>query len=161
MCRLLSSYYNFPSASFMSYRDQNIYVIGMPGSGKSTIGKALAAELDRHFTDLDQTIEGEEQQTIPAIFKNQGEQTFRQLETKYLKQVSSQEDLQVIATGGGTPCFHNNMEFINKSGVSVYLDIPTLDLAKRISHQSKVKKSYESHWGSHKVIVQVIEGAKK
>ena len=116
----------------MSYQDQNIYVIGMPGSGKTTLGKALARELNRPFTDLDQAIEQAEQQSIRDIFRNQGEQTFRQLETRYLQQISSLQQLQVISTGGGTPCFHDNMDYINEMGISVYLEVPEEILAARL-----------------------------
>lgn len=104
----------------------------MPGSGKTTLGKALALELDRHFTDLDQTIETQQQQSISDIFNAQGEEAFRLLESKYLKEISTAGELQVIATGGGTPCYHQNMDYILQNGISVYLEVPEEILMERL-----------------------------
>jgi shikimate kinase len=116
-----------------------IFLIGLPGSGKSTIGKSLALELSLPFVDLDQEIEKQEGRTIKQIFKQLHEGYFRQLESKALKSYCQSLDSFVLATGGGAPCFFDNMEQINKAGKSVFLDVPPKEIARRImnSHISE------------------------
>ena len=110
---------------------KNIYLIGMPSSGKSTLGKELARNLSYTFTDMDKLIETREQKTISEIFSNQGEAHFRELEKKTLQGFLPDQSM-VIATGGGVPCFHDNMQFIKNNGVSVFLNVELDDLAKRM-----------------------------
>ena len=97
-----------------------IFLIGLPGSGKSTIGKSLALELSYPFIDLDLDIEKAEGRTIKQIFKQMHEGYFRQLESKALKKYCQSQDSFVMATGGGAPCFFDNMEQINQAGKSVF-----------------------------------------
>ena len=110
---------------------KNIYLIGMPSSGKSTLGKELARNLGYSFTDMDKLIETREQKTISEIFSNQGEAHFRELEKKTLPGFQPDQSM-VIATGGGVPCFHDNMQFIKNNGLSVFLNVELDDLAKRL-----------------------------
>lgn len=110
---------------------KNIYLIGMPSSGKSTLGKELARNLSYSFTDMDKLIETREQKTISEIFSNQGEAHFRELEKKTLHGFQPDQSM-VIATGGGVPCFHDNMQFIKNNGLSVFLNVELDDLAKRL-----------------------------
>jgi shikimate kinase len=111
---------------------KNIFLVGMPSSGKSTLGKELAKSLAGYsFVDMDKLIETRTQKTISEIFSNQGEAHFRELEHKTLMGFQSDQGL-VIATGGGVPCFHNNMDFIKQHGISVFLNVDVNDLAKRI-----------------------------
>ena len=110
---------------------KNIDLIGMPSSGKSTLGKELARNLSYTFTDMDKLIETREQKTISEIFSNQGEAHFRELEKKTLQGFQPDQSM-VIATGGGVPCFHDNMQFIKNNGVSVFLNVELDDLAKRL-----------------------------
>ena len=98
-----------------------IFILGFMGSGKSTVGKLLAPILNRSFYDLDLLIQQNTQSTINEIFSHHGEAYFRQLEKQVLENTQSLEKA-VIALGGGTPCFFDNMEWINKHGVSIYLD---------------------------------------
>ena len=109
-----------------------IFLIGLPGSGKSTIGKSLAIELSVPFIDLDQEIEKEEGRTIKKIFKEMKEGYFRQCETQALRKRCESPDSFVMATGGGAPCFFDNMDQINAAGKSIFLDVPASEIARRI-----------------------------
>jgi shikimate kinase len=110
---------------------KNIYLVGMPSSGKSTLGKELARNLGYSFTDMDKLIETREQKTVSEIFSNYGETHFRELEKKTLRGFQPNQSM-VIATGGGVPCFNDNMDFIRENGVSVFLNVDVNDLAKRL-----------------------------
>ncbi|HEY3403015.1 MAG TPA: shikimate kinase [Ohtaekwangia sp.] len=109
-----------------------IYLIGMPGSGKSTLGKEIAAELLLPFIDLDTEIERKELMSIPEVFREKGEDYFRQTESQVLSEWASAEKSFVMATGGGAPCFYNGIDVINNSGLSVFLDVPVDELLKRV-----------------------------
>ena len=98
-----------------------IFLVGFMGSGKSTLGKKLANKLKLQFLDLDQLIEKQEYCTVTEIFKNKGEDYFRALETAVLKDLVQTNTDFVLSLGGGSPCFNNNMEFINSIGTSIYL----------------------------------------
>lgn len=116
----------------MPFRDRNIFLVGMPGSGKTTLSKSLAQELGRKFIDLDQVIEREQQMSINEIFAVFGEERFREIEAQCLRaHALGYQDL-VMATGGGTPCYHQNMDFINSNGISVYLEVPEEVLTQRL-----------------------------
>ena len=101
------------------------------GSGKSSLGKILAHKLNYTFIDLDDIIEEKAEKKITDIFKDNGEQTFREIEQECLVKTFSFINT-VIATGGGTPCFFNNMEMMNQNGISVYLKISSGILASRL-----------------------------
>lgn len=98
-----------------------IFILGFMGSGKSTIGKKLAYRLNLPFYDLDRLIEQKYNANLNEIFNTLGEDKFRLIEKNLLEEYLL-KDNYVLSTGGGTPCFFNNMELINKSGISVYLD---------------------------------------
>ena len=93
----------------------------MPGSGKSSWGKKLANALQYSFVDLDKLIEQREELSIEEIFNEKGEEYFRNLEQKYLLETVVMNHV-VISCGGGTPCYHNNMDLINANGISFYLN---------------------------------------
>ena len=105
-----------------------IFIIGYMASGKTTFGKALAEKLDVAFIDLDQYLENRTGKTITEIFEEKGEDEFRKIEKEMLEAAVNEDYDAVIACGGGTPCFHNNMEYINRKGLSVFLEtsIPVL-----------------------------------
>jgi shikimate kinase len=115
-----------------------LFLIGMPGSGKTTLGKKVASQLKLDFIDLDHEIESREQKSIPEIFKSQGEDYFRKVESALLKEWARSSKDFVMATGGGAPCFHNGMEVINNSGISIFLEVPVEQLVKRV--QSKTNR---------------------
>jgi shikimate kinase len=108
-----------------------ICLMGMPGCGKSTVGKLLAEKLHFEFIDLDAEIEKTTQKTISQIFETEGETSFRQKEKEALKQALQKENT-VIALGGGTPCFFDNMDKINAAAFSVYLNTPVTILHQRL-----------------------------
>jgi shikimate kinase len=115
---------------------KNIYLIGMPSSGKTSLGKLLAKRLDYQFLDMDAMIVECEKRSIADIFKENGEDYFRRIESQTLKQIQPDQGL-VVSTGGGTPCFFDNMAFIRKSGLSVFLDVSPEELLKRIKSSKK------------------------
>jgi shikimate kinase len=97
-----------------------IYLIGFMGSGKTYVGKQLAQLLDYLFVDTDSLIENTEGVTVAQLFETKGETAFREIESDRLKGLSKWDNI-IVATGGGAPCFHDNMAFINNSGITVYL----------------------------------------
>lgn len=109
-----------------------IFLLGFMGSGKSHCGKKIAAHFDGRFIDLDQEIEQSAHQSISQIFSSLGESTFREMEREALHnvvqmhQTSSNTKHTVVACGGGTPCFHGNMDFMNENGLTVWLN-PSVD----------------------------------
>ena len=140
---------------------KNIFLIGMPSSGKSTLGKRIADALHYRFVDTDKLIIREEGRSIADIFAQSGEDYFREVERRVLKTIRPGGSL-VISTGGGMPCFHDNMTYINSAGVSVFLDVPIEILVRRIvAHGQEdrplnnatdpdlpatLRKRYETRW---------------
>lgn len=108
-----------------------VFLIGYMGVGKTTIGKKLAKSLSLIFIDLDQFISSKKGMPIAEIIHQNGEEYFRLLEKKYLLELCEKNDV-LISTGGGTPCFFDNMEVINKKGRSVFLEMDEKSLAKRL-----------------------------
>ena len=97
-----------------------IILIGYMGAGKTTIGKALSKELGITFYDLDWYIENRMRKTVSEIFAERGEEGFRKIEYNMLHEVAEFEDV-IISCGGGTPCFFDNMDYLNQQGQVVYL----------------------------------------
>lgn len=131
-----------------------IYLIGFMGSGKSSLGRRLAKKLAYPFVDLDQEVENHSGMSIPDIFLRFGEGHFRQLEQQALLQTVSHHKA-VIATGGGTPCFFENMQFINEHGVSVYLRMSPASLAFRLEHAQISRPLIKEYSGE--ALLQYIE----
>lgn len=102
------------------------------GSGKTTAGKKLASLLGWSFIDLDKKIEEFEGKTISEIFAVNGEEYFRIAESRLLKNLNAGKDT-VISTGGGTPCYSNNMNIMLESGLTIYLKLTPLQLRSRLS----------------------------
>lgn len=108
-----------------------IFLIGLPGSGKSTIGKSLSQLTNYRLMDTDEIICRQEGSSIETIFKNKGEDHFRKAEQRTLHNLLSQENI-IVSTGGGLPCFFDNMEVINKNGISIFLNVPPDQIAERL-----------------------------
>lgn len=106
------------------------------GSGKSYAGKRLAALLEAPFIDLDDYIESEAGQTIRQIFEQSGEREFRRREAEALRAMTKYEDA-VIACGGGTPCFDDNMNWMNAHGLTIYLQAPVNLLLQRLLSETQ------------------------
>jgi shikimate kinase len=109
-----------------------IFLVGFMGSGKSTVGLGLARRLGYSFIDMDARIEGEHRMSINEIFEKLGEKAFREMENNMLNEMVSLQDA-VISTGGGLPCTGNNMDLINRKGVSIYLRMDPAALLNRLS----------------------------
>ena len=111
-----------------------IFLIGYMGSGKTTIGKKLSNYLNYKFLDLDKYLENYYKSTIEEIFAVEGEDGFRKKEQKILDEVIKLHEDLVISTGGGTPCFFDNMEKINLAGTSLYFKVGVEVLVNRLKN---------------------------
>lgn len=100
-----------------------IILVGYMGAGKTTLGRALAKELKLGFVDLDIYIEERYHKTISQLFAEKGEEEFRRIEQRMLHEVAEFEDV-IISTGGGTPCFFDNIDYMNRQGTTIYLQVP-------------------------------------
>ncbi len=110
---------------------KRIFLIGYMGAGKTTVGRLLAEKLQLSFIDLDIFIEKRYNKTVREIFIEKGEEKFREIETKALQEISDFEDV-VISTGGGAPCFNDNILKMNQSGITIYLKVSPVELTKRL-----------------------------
>lgn len=108
-----------------------IYLIGYMSSGKTTIGRQLAKRLKYGFQDTDAMIEHKYRVNISRIFEKYGEDVFRRMEHEILQETAECTHT-VISTGGGLPCYKENMDFINSQGVSVYIKLPPVHLCQRL-----------------------------
>ncbi len=112
------------------------FIIGFKNSGKTTFGRLLAGKLHMDFLDLDEYIEHKEGKSIPEIYSRLGEERFRRLEWKALKEIIS-VDNRIIATGGGAPCNCDNMELMEKYGEAIYLKVSDELLIRRLKQAAK------------------------
>lgn len=116
-------------------KSKRIYLMGMPGCGKSTLGRQLANALEYTFHDLDDEIEIQAGKDINRIFSEDGEEGFREVEARCLKRLTEAQGSKVIATGGGTPCFYQNMEYMNTNGATIFLNVPLEIIVDRLLEQ--------------------------
>lgn len=117
---------------------KRIIIIGYMGSGKTTVGHALSQELGLPFYDLDWYIETRMHRTVKQIFDEKGEEGFRKIEHNLLHEVAEFEDV-IISCGGGTPCFFDNIDYINRQGETVYLKCTTDVLYKHLKMGKTVR----------------------
>jgi len=115
-----------------------IYLVGLPGSGKSQTGKWLSQKLGWDFVDLDELIEKNEKKSIAELFELQGEEGFRTIEQKYLKVTFSFKQC-VISCGGGTPAWDNNMENMGRHGLTVYLNTELAEIERRLEDSKSIR----------------------
>jgi shikimate kinase len=111
---------------------KKIYLVGFMGSGKSTAGKNLAVLLNWEFIDLDEMVEKSAGATISEIFQKEGEDYFRKMESEMLDRLKSSENV-VISTGGGAPCYNDNMSFMLNTGLTIYLKMTPDQLFDRLA----------------------------
>ena len=113
--------------------NSRIFLIGFMGSGKSTHGKILARKIAYNYMDMDHLIEETAEMTIPAIFKEHGEEVFRKWEHDILIELCKGDHL-VVSTGGGAPCHGEMMQMMNEHGCTIYLQLPPEALRDRLLH---------------------------
>jgi shikimate kinase len=123
-----------------------IYLTGFMGSGKTTLGRKLAGLTGLRFIDTDNEIETSEGRSIAAIFSEEGEKYFRKFEYSVLRSLNK-EGGAIIATGGGTPCHADNMDYMNATGITVYLKMSPKALASRLPQA-----------GSSRPLIDKLEG---
>ncbi|HNU78462.1 MAG TPA: shikimate kinase [Prolixibacteraceae bacterium] len=112
-----------------------VYLIGFMGSGKTHWGRLLSEKLGIRFFDLDEEIVEAAGKPITEIFATTGEEHFRMLEKDVLHQLTERHDSFIMACGGGTPCYFNNIEFMNQAGTSVWINTPVETLFSRLVNQ--------------------------
>ena len=110
---------------------RRIFLVGYMGAGKTTVGRALSKRTGLSFIDLDYYIEGRYRKTVSQIFAEKGEEGFRKIERNLLHEVAAFEDV-LVSTGGGTPCFFDNMDYMNACGATIYLKVSVEELARRL-----------------------------
>ena len=138
-----------------------IFLIGYMGSGKTTLGRALADKMQCEFIDLDHYIENRYHKTVKQIFAEFGEARFREIETHLLDEVSDFTDV-VIACGGGTPCFGNNMELMRQKGLVVYLYVSVQCLFNRLTlPHSKAKRPIIANKSDEELMDFISENTKR
>ncbi|MDX5321049.1 MAG: shikimate kinase [Bacteroidota bacterium] len=125
--------------------NQPIFLIGFMGSGKTTLGKALAQKLEVPFYDLDEEIEKQSGLRIKELFEQKGEPYFRSVENQCLKAFENIPAPYVLATGGGTPCFFEAMEWMMRKGKVIFLDPPFETLVERIQKTGVSRPVFLAH----------------
>lgn len=138
---------------------KRIFLIGYMGAGKTTVGKDLAKLMGLSFIDLDCYIEGRYHKTVGQIFAEKGEEAFRDIERRMLHEVAMFEDV-LISTGGGAPCFFDNMEFMNEMGTTVYLKVSVEELAKRLEVCKSTRPVLKGRSGDE-LVAFIAENLKK
>lgn len=133
-----------------------IYLVGFMGAGKTTVGRELAARLDVPFFDLDDLVEAAEKTSIKDIFAHHGEPYFRKRERDILRS-TKHLDRAVIATGGGTFCFDDNVQFIQSEGLSVYLSAPYAVLRGRVGTKSAERPLFRDDVAAHELYASRIK----
>ena len=125
---------NYELKDLSAFQNPSLYLVGFMGSGKTFIGERLAKTLLYDFIDADAFLEKKTGQSITEIFEKNGEHYFRELEHTILCELKEKHGC-IISTGGGAPCFYDNMEIMNANGITVYLKVRPDIIVKRISEQ--------------------------
>lgn len=134
---------------------KRIILVGYMGSGKTTVGKALSKETGMMFYDLDWYIESRMRKSVSQIFAEKGEEGFRKIEYNMLHEVAEFEDV-IISCGGGTPCFFDNMDYLNQQGDVVYLKATPETLYKHLL-MAKVERPLLKGKSSEELVAYITE----
>lgn len=129
----------------------------MPGSGKTVVGRFLAKIMQLSFVDLDLVIAEKAGMDINRIFAELGEEHFRKIEAEWLREAGNPEQEFVLATGGGAPCFHENMQYMNAVGVTVFLDVPLDELCWRLIRRGTSKRPLLRHLSDEELRVELYD----
>ena len=138
---------------------RRIVLVGYMGSGKTTVGKALSKETGMMFYDLDWYIENRMHTTVSKLFTERGEEAFRKIEYNMLHEVAEFEDV-IISCGGGTPCFFDNMDYLNQQGDVVYLKASPNTLYKHLL-MAKVERPLLKGKSPEELIAYITEHLKE
>jgi len=142
----------FPQPSF-----KPVYLIGLPGSGKTTLGKKLSEKLGIPFYDLDYVIEEQTGQSISDFFSTEGETVFREMEKECLQEFLRM-DRFVLATGGGTACFFDHAERMRAHGTLVFLNPPLAEISKRLKGEGiSIRPLFSNTETVDDVLLQLFE----
>ena len=133
-----------------------VFLVGLPGSGKSTVGKKISKALKLKFIDLDQFIEQKENCSIPDLFNIQGEAYFREAEKNALNELIESESNFILSTGGGTPCFFTNMNSMLENGTVIFLKPPLGMISSRLA-KAKKKRPLFKGLGSEEIEKKIQE----
>jgi shikimate kinase len=131
------------------------FLVGFMGCGKTTWSRKLAAKLGYEFIDLDHVLEDKAGMSIAEYFSSFGEDAFRQLESDVLKQTEYPENI-VVSTGGGLPCFFDNMNWMNTNGKTLYIKLSPKTLADRLENSKTVRPVLQGKQGDE--LVEFITG---
>lgn len=131
-----------------------IFLLGYMGSGKTRLGSRLSEKLGLEFLDLDRLLEQKYKISVFNLFEKYDEHLFRVLEHKLLLEVIGKEQI-ILSLGGGTPCFYNNMELLNRYGLTIYLKLSVEILADRLTMARKPRPLVQNR--DHKSLVDQIE----
>lgn len=138
---------------------KRIILVGYMGSGKTTVGKALSKETGMMFYDLDWYIESRMRKSVSQIFAEKGEEGFRKIEYNMLHEVAEFEDV-IISCGGGTPCFFDNMDYLNQQGDVIYLKATPETLYKHLL-MAKVERPLLKGKSSEELVAYITEHLKE
>ena len=134
----------------------NIIILGYMGSGKSIIGRELSLKVNKKFIDLDSYIEEKEKDLISNIFEKNGDLYFRKQESKYLKEILSNNTNLVLSVGGGTPCYFDNLDLmISNNNISFYLKNSNIQLTSRLFNE-KSKRPLISNISSEDKLLEFV-----
>ena len=123
-----------------------VYLVGYMGAGKTTLSRKLAAQLALKSADLDDIFESRYKISIPDFFRKYDEALFRRLESELLKETSGTDNI-IYSTGGGTACFYDNMDWMNRHGITVYLQMDPVSIVHRLTHARKKRPLVKSKTG--------------
>ena len=138
---------------------KRVILIGYMGSGKTTVGKALSKETGMMFYDLDWYIESRMRKSVSQIFAEKGEEGFRKIEYNMLHEVAEFEDV-IISCGGGTPCFFDNIDYLNQQGEVVYLKASPETLYKHLL-MAKIERPLLKDKSADELIAYITEHLKQ